>query len=657
MARTIKDRLRRSAAARFFGRERELGRLASWLEADDGPSVVFVHGIGGIGKTSLLDALAERLQAAGASLVRLDCGEVEPTARGVLHAIGELLSCKLGSVEAAATALASCDARVVLMLDDYHRFRLLDAWFRHTFLPALPDEVRVLLASRAAPADGWRLAPGWSGLLEVLQLDALDAEAVDALLESQRVPADAAARIRRFARGHPLALRLAAGAALDHPLAGSDATQSDGIVSTLAARFAEDVGDPALRRALESAAVLRRATRSLLAAMLGTEDLDRVIERLLELPFVTLGKDGLVIHETVRTALAEALRAIDPERYRQLRRAAWGRLREEIESVGRVQMWRYTADVLYLVEQPSIREAFFPADIPHQLVEPARTSDADAILEITRKHDGADAARAVLAWWQGLPDSFSVVRGPHGEVRAYSILGFADEISDPIVAADGLARAWLEHLRSDALTQPRAALFARRILAHESGQGPSIERAACFVDVKRTYLEHPKTSRIYAPLRSEAELHKVFRPLGFRVLDELKAQPEDLPCDTIMLDFGAGGIFAWIARLIDAEYAAPTARSSLDVGTRSLVIDGRHVPLTRLEFGVMQLFVENLDRVVTRDELLRDVWQQPFGGSNVVDAVIRTLRKKLGVEAGAVETVKGHGYRFRGFGRTDDTAP
>lgn len=74
--------------------------------------------------------------------------------------------------------------------------------------------------------------------------------------------------------------------------------------------------------------------------------------------------------------------------------------------------------------------------------------------------------------------------------------------------------------------------------------------------------------------------------------------------------------------------------------------------LRECDIPVMRLFVENLGRVVTRDELLRDVWQQPFGGSNVVDAVIRTLRQKLGSEAGAVETVKGDGYRFRGFGRT-----
>ena len=51
--------------------------------------------------------------------------------------------------------------------------------------------------------------------------------------------------------------------------------------------------------------------------------------------------------------------------------------------------------------------------------------------------------------------------------------------------------------------------------------------------------------------------------------------------------------------------------------------------------------------VVTRDELLRDVWKQPFGGSNVVDVVVRGLRRKLGDSAWVIGTVKGHGYQYR----------
>jgi DNA-binding response OmpR family regulator len=78
-------------------------------------------------------------------------------------------------------------------------------------------------------------------------------------------------------------------------------------------------------------------------------------------------------------------------------------------------------------------------------------------------------------------------------------------------------------------------------------------------------------------------------------------------------------------------------------------VQGNHVTLTALEYGVMRTLVDHPDRVVTRDELLERVWGQAYGGSNVVDAVVRTLRKKLGAYAGSVETVRGHGYRFRGF--------
>ncbi len=49
---------------------------------------------------------------------------------------------------------------------------------------------------------------------------------------------------------------------------------------------------------------------------------------------------------------------------------------------------------------------------------------------------------------------------------------------------------------------------------------------------------------------------------------------------------------------------------------------------------------------MTRDELLQEVWKQPFGGSNVVDVVVRSLRRKLGANAGVIGTVKGHGYQY-----------
>ena len=52
-------------------------------------------------------------------------------------------------------------------------------------------------------------------------------------------------------------------------------------------------------------------------------------------------------------------------------------------------------------------------------------------------------------------------------------------------------------------------------------------------------------------------------------------------------------------------------------------------------------------KVVERSSLLRDVWGYEYsGGSNVIESIIRSLRRKLGDRAAAIETVRGMGYRF-----------
>jgi pimeloyl-ACP methyl ester carboxylesterase/DNA-binding winged helix-turn-helix (wHTH) protein len=91
------------------------------------------------------------------------------------------------------------------------------------------------------------------------------------------------------------------------------------------------------------------------------------------------------------------------------------------------------------------------------------------------------------------------------------------------------------------------------------------------------------------------------------------------------------------------------AECRLDKANRELVLDGRRERTTRLEYGVMLALMRAAGRVVTRDEMLAEVWNTPFAGSNKVEAVVRSLRKKLGPFAPSIETVTGHGYRFAGW--------
>ena len=88
--------------------------------------------------------------------------------------------------------------------------------------------------------------------------------------------------------------------------------------------------DPKTRLALDAASVVRRPTLSLLAAMLPETAPQDAFDRLRALPFVELGDDGLVIHDTVRESIAALLRSSDPARSKRYRAAAWRQLREEV---------------------------------------------------------------------------------------------------------------------------------------------------------------------------------------------------------------------------------------------------------------------------------------------------------------------------------------
>jgi pimeloyl-ACP methyl ester carboxylesterase len=104
-----------------------------------------------------------------------------------------------------------------------------------------------------------------------------------------------------------------------------------------------------------------------------------------------------------------------------------------------------------------------------------------------------------------------------------------------------------------------------------------------------------------------------------------------------------------VAAILTAQEQLPEPGCRFDRNGCCLWLDGQRVDLTRLEFGTLARLIDQAGRVVSRDELLDSVWQQPYAGSNVVDAVVRSIRRKLGRFAASVETVVGHGYRFERF--------
>ena len=88
----------------------------------------------------------------------------------------------------------------------------------------------------------------------------------------------------------------------------------------------------------------------------------------------------------------------------------------------------------------------------------------------------------------------------------------------------------------------------------------------------------------------------------------------------------------------------------IDTAARTASLDSAPLELTRLEYELLAHLARNVGRVVTRAELLAEVWRQPFGGSGkTIDVHVSWLRRKLGETAAApryLHTSRGVGVRL-----------
>ncbi|GMA99096.1 response regulator transcription factor [Pelosinus sp. IPA-1] len=98
----------------------------------------------------------------------------------------------------------------------------------------------------------------------------------------------------------------------------------------------------------------------------------------------------------------------------------------------------------------------------------------------------------------------------------------------------------------------------------------------------------------------------------------------------------------------DGELAVGKLR--LNFASYSAYLDNEKLELTPKEYELLKLFITNVGKAYTREQLLEKVWgYEYFGDTRTVDVHVRHLRAKLATQpevAEAIETVRGVGYRF-----------
>ena len=134
--------------------------------------------------------------------------------------------------------------------------------------------------------------------------------------------------------------------------------------------------------------------------------------------------------------------------------------------------------------------------------------------------------------------------------------------------------------------------------------------------------------------------------------------------DARLYDYDKGTVYAdligecektgdYIINVVEARLGAPRngirfRGIQIDTDAKKVHVDGEDVPFTKTEYELLKLFLENRDKVFTRDELLSAVWPDDvIVTARTVDVNITRIRKKIGPYADSIVTRAGFGYSFQ----------
>jgi len=402
------------------GRRDELARIDALLTStgEERPTILHVHGPGGVGKSALLRACQVLVSDRDRRCVLVDGADTSPTVPAFL----EQLRRAAGADPAASIQDALGDG--VLLIDHFEALEPLQAWWWHTFLPELPEESLVIVSGRRSAPPSWRRDPAWSELVEVMPLRNLPPDDARTLLHARGLPPGMdVSDIVRATHGHPLALTIAA----DRYVEGGGDTAPRALVdhpdaaARLIMSFVDEVAEPRQRDALHVSAHARRVDRALLREVLDLDDLvaDELLAWLRERPYSESHADGLALHDVVRDALDRDLRWRDHEAFIDLHRrirAVVVRRMKHAADAGTHQ--RAAHDLLHLhrTNRDAEDTLRFEDGLGAYTTRPVRPPDREAVIDLCRRVEGPVRGLAMDRWLSACPEGFTLIESASGDL-------------------------------------------------------------------------------------------------------------------------------------------------------------------------------------------------------------------------------------------------
>lgn len=521
MSAVLAERLAAARRDRLIKRTAECELFQRALVADELPFyLLYILGPGGVGKTTLLHEFIELATATQIDHVYLDGRNLEPSPEFFLVNLQQALG--LTPPTTPLQYLATLDGRFVLLIDTYELLGGLDRWLRDEFLPNLPGNVLVVLASRHPPALEWRADPGWRQVMRVLPVRNLTLDESRAFLLQRQVPAAQHEVILGFTRGHPLALALIADAFAQHPTMVFQPAEAPDIIAPLLERFIQSTPTPAHRAALEACAIVRLTTEPLLAALLDLPDAHALFTWLRTLSFIEAEWRGLFPHDLAREALTADLRWRNPARYTQLHQRARAFYMTALSQKDSVLQQQALSDYIYLDrDHPLVRSSFTWQESGAIFTDTLRPSDPPAILAMIEEHEGAVAARLAAHWLTEQPAGVKVLRDAVGTPQGVLMLVALESTSTETRGVDPAAECVWRYLEQTAPLRPgERATLARFWLARTTYQSVSPIQSRIFLALVQHALTTPGLAYTLIPCADPAFWANVFGYIHFTLCQD-----------------------------------------------------------------------------------------------------------------------------------------
>ncbi|GGK79654.1 hypothetical protein GCM10012284_12080 [Mangrovihabitans endophyticus] len=424
--------------------------VALFQDALNTPGMIFVHGPGGVGKSTLLSTFAHLAAQQGRTTIQVDARHLA-----------------FGS----ATLPMLDDSRLVLLIDTYELLEPIDDWVREKYLPTLPGDCLVVIAGRQAPGPRWLTDPAWRELMRVITLGNLTDRDARAWLTGRGVSGWTQDRLLAISRGHPLTLAML----LDVVRRGAVPRTFGDLPDVMRMLIAQMIGEapsPRHRTALEVFAHAPTTTEDLLRSMVGG-DVGELFSWLRRLPFVEESPHGLFPHDVVRDLIDADLRWRDPARYCDMHRRKLAAFHQQVLALtDERQRLQLFARTVVLNGARSGLEALSALAPPMQTyADGLQDGDRASIVAMTAEWQGAEQAELAAYWMACRPEAFRVFRSASGDLCGYTAcldLTEADLGVDP--GADAM---WLYASKRGTLRADERVRAWRFFLDRERGQHPS----------------------------------------------------------------------------------------------------------------------------------------------------------------------------------------